>query len=164
MACYLAAPSHYLKQCWNSVNWTPGNKLQWDFNRNLYIFIQENALENVVYENGGRFVWALMWYATKHQNWTAICLISLASAWFRHSSCTLRHIICSWCMSIWCFLYVVNKISSRFHLMILSKTRRIAQLHDKCMNMIHIRNKSHYHIMTTTPCLWATVSSVTFCG
>ena len=24
------------------------NKLQWDFNRNPYIFIQENAFENVV--------------------------------------------------------------------------------------------------------------------
>ena len=30
------------------VNWTIGNKLQWTFNRNLNIFIQENAFENVV--------------------------------------------------------------------------------------------------------------------
>ena len=42
------APSHYLKQCWNIVNWTLGNKLQWNFNRNLHIFIQENAFEIVV--------------------------------------------------------------------------------------------------------------------
>ena len=24
-------PSHYLNQCWNIVNWTLGNKLQWNF-------------------------------------------------------------------------------------------------------------------------------------
>ena len=24
------APSHYLNQCWNIVNWTLGNKLQWN--------------------------------------------------------------------------------------------------------------------------------------
>ena len=42
------APSHYLNHCWNIVNWTLGNKLQWNFNRNSNIFIQENALENVV--------------------------------------------------------------------------------------------------------------------
>ena len=30
------------------VNWIPGNKLQWNFNRNLYIFTQETAFENVV--------------------------------------------------------------------------------------------------------------------
>ena len=40
--------SHYLNQCWNIVNWTLSNKLQWNFNRNSNIFIQENALENVV--------------------------------------------------------------------------------------------------------------------
>ena len=41
---------HYLNQCWNIVNWTFRNKLQWNFNRNLNIFIQENALDNVVCE------------------------------------------------------------------------------------------------------------------
>ena len=44
------APSHYLNQCWNIVNWTLRNKLQWIFNRNSYIFIHENAFENVVCE------------------------------------------------------------------------------------------------------------------
>ena len=42
------ATSHYLKQCWNIVNWTLGKKLQWTLNQNLYIFIWENAFENVV--------------------------------------------------------------------------------------------------------------------
>ena len=41
-------PSHYLKQCWITVNWTLRNKRQWNFNRNSNIYIQENALEHVV--------------------------------------------------------------------------------------------------------------------
>ena len=45
-----SAPSHYLNQCWDIVNWTLGNKLQWNHNRNLYIFIQENTQKNVVWE------------------------------------------------------------------------------------------------------------------
>ena len=44
------APSHYLNQCWNIVNWTLRNKLQWKFNRNSDIFIHENAIESVVCE------------------------------------------------------------------------------------------------------------------
>ena len=38
-------PSHYVNQCRNNVNWTLRNKLQWNLNRNSYIFIQENALK-----------------------------------------------------------------------------------------------------------------------
>ena len=36
-----------MKQWWNIVNWTPGNKLQGDLNRS--IFIPENTFGNVVY-------------------------------------------------------------------------------------------------------------------
>ena len=43
-------PSHYLNQCWNVVNGIFGNKLQWKFNWNSYIFIKENAFENVVWK------------------------------------------------------------------------------------------------------------------
>ena len=42
------------------VNWTLANKLQWKFNRNSYICIQNNAFENVVWKNGVHFVWASM--------------------------------------------------------------------------------------------------------
>ena len=42
------APSHYLSQCWNIVNLTLRNKIQWHRNRNSYISVQENAFENVV--------------------------------------------------------------------------------------------------------------------
>ena len=44
------APSHHLNQCWNIVNWTLGNKFQWNPNRNSNIFIQGNSFENGVYE------------------------------------------------------------------------------------------------------------------
>ena len=50
MACRWSAPSHYLNQCWNSVNWNLKNKLQWNFIRNSYIFIRENPFENVVWK------------------------------------------------------------------------------------------------------------------
>ena len=43
-------PSHYLNQWWNIVNRTLRNKLQWNFNKNSYIFIEENAFENVVWK------------------------------------------------------------------------------------------------------------------
>ena len=42
--------SDNLNQCWNMVNGTLRNKLQWNINRNSYIFIQENAFENVICE------------------------------------------------------------------------------------------------------------------
>ena len=41
MAWHLA-PSHYLNQCWNIVNWNLRNRPQWNINRISYIFIQEN--------------------------------------------------------------------------------------------------------------------------
>ena len=36
--------SHYPNQCWIIVNWTPGNKLQWNLNRNSIIFIKKIIL------------------------------------------------------------------------------------------------------------------------
>ena len=43
-----AEPSHYLNQRWNIVNLNLRNKLQWNLKWNSYIFIQDNAFENVV--------------------------------------------------------------------------------------------------------------------
>ena len=43
-------PSHDLNQCWNIVNLTIGNKFQWNLNQNLYIFIQGNVFENVIWK------------------------------------------------------------------------------------------------------------------
>ena len=38
------------------VNQTPRNKFQWNLNLNFLIFIQENAFENVICQNGSHFV------------------------------------------------------------------------------------------------------------
>ena len=43
-------PSHYLNQCWNTVNWAPRNKLPCNFNRNSYILVPENSFENVIWK------------------------------------------------------------------------------------------------------------------
>ena len=40
------AQSHYLNQCWNIVDWSLWNKHNW----NLYIFIKEKTLKNVVWK------------------------------------------------------------------------------------------------------------------
>ena len=53
-----SVPSHYLKnQCWNIVNCTLRNKLQWNFNRNLKIFIHENAFEMSSAKSQNFFYW-----------------------------------------------------------------------------------------------------------
>ena len=36
-----SAPSHYLNQCWDIVNWTLRNKLQWNCKQYSYIFIKK---------------------------------------------------------------------------------------------------------------------------
>ena len=50
MACCLTAPSHYHNLCWLLVNWTTGNKFQWNLNRHKRNFLQEKAVENVVWK------------------------------------------------------------------------------------------------------------------
>ena len=46
-----------MHQCWNIVNWILRNKLQWNFNRNLNIFIQDNVFENGVCEMAAILSW-----------------------------------------------------------------------------------------------------------
>ena len=53
VAC--SAPSHYLNQNWLMVNYSSGNKFRWNSNWNSRIFINENAFEIVVCQNGGHF-------------------------------------------------------------------------------------------------------------
>ena len=54
MVVFWPAPS----QCWNVVKWTLRNKLQWNLNRNTHIFIQENALENIVWKMAAILSWS----------------------------------------------------------------------------------------------------------
>ena len=56
----LMASSHHPNQCWDMVNWTLGNKLQW----NLIIFIQENISECRL-ENGAYLVSASICFFLK---------------------------------------------------------------------------------------------------
>ena len=81
-----SAPSHYLKQCLLIVNWTLRNKLQWNFNQNSTIFIQENAFENVVCKmvailSRGRWVNNIL---QKHAAWQ--------STWPMNSGCCLPNV------------------------------------------------------------------------
>ena len=39
---------HYLNPCWIFVNWTIGNKFQWNLNWNMINFIQENWFEDAL--------------------------------------------------------------------------------------------------------------------
>ena len=50
MACRLVGAKPLPEPMLALVNWTPRNKLQWNVNRNSYIFIQENSFENVVWK------------------------------------------------------------------------------------------------------------------
>ena len=47
MACCLVGAKPLSEPMLDIANWTLSNKLQWNHNRNSYIFIQENAFENV---------------------------------------------------------------------------------------------------------------------
>ena len=49
------APSHYLNQCWNLINRTLRNKLQWNYNRTSWILLQENEFEKVVWKMAAIF-------------------------------------------------------------------------------------------------------------
>ena len=42
---------------WNIINWAPRNKLQWNFNKNSYIFIQEYPFQNVVWKMAAILSW-----------------------------------------------------------------------------------------------------------
>ena len=54
-------PSYYLNKCWNIVN---SIKLRRNLKQNLYIFIQENAFENVL-RNGVHFVSTSMFWPSQ---------------------------------------------------------------------------------------------------
>ena len=48
MAFRLVGAKHYLNQCWNIVNSNLRKKIKSNLNQNSYIFIQEEAFENVI--------------------------------------------------------------------------------------------------------------------
>ena len=52
----IMAPSHYLNQCWDIVNWTLRNKVQWNFNQNTNIFVSRKCIWKYRVWNGSHFV------------------------------------------------------------------------------------------------------------
>ena len=50
IACHLFGAKPLSKPMLGIVNWTLGNKLQWNSNQNTKLFIHENAFENIVCE------------------------------------------------------------------------------------------------------------------
>ena len=51
------APGRHQPIIWTNAGMLLRNKLHWNFNRNSNIFIQENALEDVVYEMASNLSW-----------------------------------------------------------------------------------------------------------
>ena len=67
------------QQCWDIVNLTIRNKLQWNFNRNSYIFIQENAFENVVCKMASIISSRTKWVKTASLYWNSLQIPLLKS-------------------------------------------------------------------------------------
>ena len=81
-----STPSHYLNQCWNIANWTLRNKLQWNLNRNSYIFIQENAFENVFWKMAAILSWPQCVKLIQLQLlYSSYSIIHRKYAWFAHA-------------------------------------------------------------------------------
>ena len=94
-----SAPSHYVNQCWVIVNWILGNKLQWNFNQNIKLFIHENATENIVCKMaailvGGRWANARPWHLHCEMEIQQFCTESLISYLLTHK---LLEICGYWC-------------------------------------------------------------------
>ena len=67
------APSHYLNQCWNIVNWTPRSKHQWNFNRN------------------SKFSFKKMYFKMLSAKWRPFCLgLNVLSCPFCWGLCVLK--------------------------------------------------------------------------
>ena len=95
-------PSHSLNQCWVIVNWTPRNKLQWNFNQNTKIFIHKIISEIVIW--GMMVILSQAW-----TQWSACCW------WHAQIHCgKCFHVIMTSCMRISSMLMVLsdNKMNS----------------------------------------------------
>ena len=99
-----SAPSYYLNQCWLIVNWLLTNKLQWNLNQNINLFVDENAYENIFCEmkailSRGRWVkdlWILIaegtylspLVATCKSNWIHLAKWRHLATWIWVNICT----------------------------------------------------------------------------
>ena len=92
VAC--SAPNHYLKQGWNHVNW---EQTSVKYESNLYIFIQENAFGNVVYDK--RAILPMSQRVNVAEPFACTSIIKFPPAWFAqnpfrgHTSSTMFAIV-----------------------------------------------------------------------
>ena len=118
MTCRLVGVKpFFLNQCWTIVNWTFRNKLQWYFNRNSYLFIQQNAFENVVCKMSSRpqSVDTVFWckvhpkknaHGSRHVVFHSSLVVSILPIYFRVTSLVLlqsNDFRCQW------IAWLVNK-------------------------------------------------------
>ena len=90
VSCHLS-PSHYPYQCWNIVIWILRNKVQWNVNRNSYIFIKK-GIWNCRQRNGSHFLSTLKYnccnkhWLKSHQSWPLyfIDYQVIHSPWYCH--------------------------------------------------------------------------------
>ena len=84
---------HYVNQSRDIGKWDLMNKLQWNFNQNSYIFIQEKCILKCCLENGDHFVLVLMHWA-------------IAQAQQKNKLDMAKYIpnnyILAWCVSVYC--------------------------------------------------------------
>ena len=74
----------YLNQCWLISNSTPGNKLQWNLNKNSNIFSQENSFYNVCKLNThAQSIWPKLKWWIGYWLWTPLysCINNLS--WYK---------------------------------------------------------------------------------
>ena len=71
-------PSHYLNQCWNIFNLILRNKIEWNINRNSYMFIHENAFKHVVCKMSA------ILSRPQYVNIRVISSASIYITWWRH--------------------------------------------------------------------------------
>ena len=82
-----------MNQSWFIYKWTPGNKFQWNLDRNYTIFIQENSFENVFCQNGGHFVQGEMSYNLKFSMARVNSLGPSDDIWRQRSGSTLAQVM-----------------------------------------------------------------------
>ena len=83
----LSVPSHYMNQCCNIVDWTVGDKFQWNFKQNSNILIHENSFENVICEMAA--------ILSREMSWSRGALVSLCIMF----QSTVQGGICFWTLA-----------------------------------------------------------------
>ena len=86
---------HYMNQCWNIVNWTLENKLQWNCYRNLYTLIKLEQLERLRSEDTPRHLMIThiiesYWIPSQKNNRSRSMWIQLATPLFYNAIRDLR--------------------------------------------------------------------------